>query len=264
MAHSSLPQASEMRKIRVNADGTLRKAMIDARNRIRLGGNILEPADTRLPPVTEQAVICVALNYVGHYKQLAQAMRQPPYQQPPRRPVFFVKTINTLAGHLDEVACPDGVDKIYTGASLAFVIGRSACRVSRERGYDYIDGYTIYNDFTLPEDGYLRPPVATKCLDGYGPVGPYIVPPGEIPDPHHLTVKTYVNGALKQTASTEDLRLPIPAIIEALTEFMTLTPGTVVASGFPPGRVAVQPGDEVRVEVQRVGSLVNRIIKAAD
>ena len=132
-----------------------------------------------------------------------------------------------------------------------------------ETGLDYISGYTIYNDFTLAEDSYFRPPVTTKCLDGYGPAGPYIVDAEEITDPHNLAISTYVNGQLKQTASTKDLRLTIPAIIEELTEFMTLTPGAVVVTGFPPARVAVQPGDEARVEIEQLGSLVNLIIKDA-
>ena len=205
-----------------------------------------------------------ALNYAGHYDQLADSFHHPPYKQPPRQPVFFIKPRNTLAGHLGEIPCPAGVDQIYTGAGLGFVIGRTASRVTQEQGFEYIGGYTIYNDFCLAEDSYFRPPVTTKCLDGYGPVGPYIVGAEEITDPHDLTITTYVNGELKQTASTKDLRLTIPAIIEALTEFMTLAPGAVVVSGFPPGRVAVQPGDEVTVEIERIGSLVNRIVKDAD
>ena len=214
---------------------------------------------TRLQPVTDQPVICVALNYAGHYDQLVDTFYHPPYKEPPRRPVFFVKPRNTLAGHLDEIPCPDGVDRICTGSGLAFVIGRTASRVTRAQAFDHVGGYTIYNDFTLAEKSYFRPPVTTKCLDGYGPVGPCIVGPEEITNPHDLTISTYVNGKLKQTASTKDLRLPIPAIIEALTEFMTLTPGAVVVTGFPPGRVAVQPGDEVGVEIEQVGSLVNRV-----
>ena len=252
---------SKTKNIRINADGTLREAVVDDRARIRLDDRILELKDTRLRPVTEQPVICVALNYAGHYEQFAAAFHQPPYKQPPRQPVFFIKPVNTLAGHLDETPCPEGVDRIYTGAGLAFVIDRTASRVTREQGLDYISGYTIYNDFTLAEDSYFRPPVTTKCLDGYGPVGPYIMDPEQIADPHDLAISTYVNGELKQTASTKDLKLPIPAIIEALTEFMTLDPGAVVVSGFPPDRVAVQPGDEVRVEIEQIGSLVNLIVK---
>lgn len=251
---------SKTKKIRINADGTLREAVVDEQARIRLDDRDLELKGTRLRPVTDQPVICVALNYAGHYEQLAAAFQQPPYKQAPRQPVFFIKPVNTLAGHLDEIPCPDTVDNIYTGAGLAFVIGQTAGRVTREQGLDYISGYTIYNDFCLAEDSYFRPPVTTKCLDGYGPVGPYIVNAEEITDPHNLAISTYVNGQLKQTASTKDMRLTIPAIIEALTEFMTLAPGSVIVSGFPPERVAVQPGDEVRIEIERVGSLVNRMI----
>ena len=263
-ARSGLQKVSEMKKIRINTDGTLREAALDKQDCIRLDGKSLGLAHTRLRPVTDQAVICVALNYTRHYAALVDSFHQPPHQQPPRQPVFFIKPVNTLAGHLDEVACPDDVDQILTGAGLAVVIGQTASRVTREQGYDYIGGYTLYNDFTLAEDSYLRPPITSKCLDGYGPVGPYIMEPGEITDPHDLAIRTYVNGALKQTASTKDLRCPIPAIIEALTEFMTLAPGTVVVSGFPEGRVAVQPGDEVRVEIEQVGVLVNRIVKHTD
>ena len=255
---------SKTKKIRINADGTLREAVADEQARIRLDDRVLELQDTRLRPVTDQPVICVALNYAGHYEQLATAFHQPPYKQPPRQPVFFIKTRNTLAGHLDETPCPDGTDLIYTGAGLGFVISRTASRVTREQGLDYVGGYTIYNDFTLAEDSYFRPPVTTKCLDGYGPVGPYIMDLEQIADPHDLAISTYVNGELKQTASTKDLRLPIPTIVEALTEFMTLTPGAVVVTGFPPGRVAVQPGDEVRVEIEQVGFLVNRIVRYAN
>ena len=237
----------------------MREATVDEQALIHLDGNTLGLADTRLQPVTDQPVICVALNYAGHYEQLADTFSHPPYREPPRQPVFFIKPRNTLAGHLDEIPCPVTVDHIYTGAGLAFVIGRLAGRVRREQAYDHICGYTIYNDYTLAEDSYFRPPVTTKCLDRYGPVGPYIMEPEEISNPPDLAISTYVNGELKQTASTNDLRLTIPAIIEELTEFMTLAPGAVVVSGFPPGRVAVRPGDEVRVEIERIGSLVNRL-----
>ena len=221
-------------------------------------------AETRLLPVTDQPVICVALNYADHYARLEHTFHQPPHQQPPRQPVFFIKPPNTLAGHLSDVPCPDAVDHIYTGAGLAFVIGRRVSRVKREQGFDYVGGYTIFNDFSLAEESYLRPPIAGKCHDGFGPAGPYIVDRGEITDPHNLTISTYVNGEPRQTASTADLRIPIPAIIESLTEFMTLSPGMVVVSGFPDGRVAVKPGDEVRVEIEQIGSLVNHVVAATE
>ena len=247
-------------QVRVSADGTRRKATVDEQARIHLDGRTLALEETALPPVTDQPVICVALNYAGHYNGLAAGFNQPPYKQPPRQPVFFIKPPNTLTGHLGEVPCPDTVDHIYTGAGLAFVIGLPASRVKREQGLDHVGGYTIFNDFSLAEDSYFRPPVTAKCLDSSGPVGPYIVDREEIADPHNLTIRTYVNGELKQTASTADMRLEIPAIIQALTEFMTLTPGMIVVSGFPDGRVAVKPGDKVKVEIEQIGFLINRII----
>ena len=249
-----------MKKIWISADGVLRDAALDGQGRILMDGTAVGLEETSLLPVTDQPVICTALNYTSHYARHEDAFHQPPYNKLPRQPVFFIKPPNTLAGHLSEVPRPDSVDHIYTGAGLAFVIGRQASRISREEGFDYVSGYTIYNDFTLSDDSYFRPPINTRCLDRFGPVGPFIVAREEITDPHNLTIKTVVNGELRQAASSADLRLDIPAIIEALTEFMTLQPGMVVVTGFPPGRVAVQPGDEVRVEIEQIGFLVNRIV----
>ena len=249
-----------MMQVRLNAQGTLRKAEVDEQARVHLDGRTLALKETVLSPVTDQPVVCVALNYAGHYNRLAAGFNQPPYKQPPRQPVYFIKPPNTLTGHLGEVPCPDAVNHIYTGAGLAFVIDQPASRVNREQGLDHVGGYTIYNDFSLAEDSYFRPPITTKCLDGFGPIGPYIVDRDEIDDPHNLAISTYVNGELRQTASTSEMRLDIPTIIEALTEFMTLTPGMVVVSGFPDGRVAVKPGDEVRIEIELLGSLTNRIV----
>ena len=253
-----------MKKIRINTNGTLQEATVDERACVHLDGSTLALEETRLLPITDQPVICVALNYAEHYALLEDAFHQPPYQQPPRQPVFFIKPPNTLAGHLSAVPCPDSVDHIYTGAGLAFVIGRQASRISREEGFDYVSGYTIFNDFTLSDYSYFRPPINTKCLDRFGPVGPFIVAREEITDPHNLTIKTVVNGELRQTASSADLRLDIPTIIEALTEFMTLQPGMVVVSGFPADRVAVKPGDQVTVEIEQLGSLANHVVSEAD
>ena len=253
-----------MKKIRINADGVLRDAALDEQDRILMDGTTVGLEETSLLPVTDQPVICVALNYAEHYTRHEDAFHQPPYNKPPRQPVFFIKPPNTLAGHLSKVPCPDSADHIYTGAGLAFVIGRPASRVKQEQAFDYVSGYTIFNDFSLAEDSYFRPPVNTKCLDRFGPVGPFIVAREEITDPHNLTIKTVVNGELRQAASSADLRLDIPTIIETLTEFMTLQPGMVVVSGFPAERIAVKPGDQVMVEIEQLGSLVNHVVTEAE
>ena len=169
-----------MKKIRINADGVLRDAALDEHGRIHMDGTTVGLEETSLLPVTDQPVICVALNYAEHYARIEDTFHQPPYKQPPQQPVFFIKPPNTLAGHLSKVPCPDSADHIYTGAGLAFVIGRPASRVKQEQAFDYVSGYTIFNDFSLAEDSYFRPPVNTKCLDRFGPVGPFIVAREEI------------------------------------------------------------------------------------
>ena len=253
-----------MKKIKIRVDGAIRETTIDAREQIHLDGKTVAIAKLDLLPVTAQPVICAALNYAEHYTEVKDGFHHAPYKEPPKRPVFFIKSSNTLASHLADVQCPKHVDGIYTGAGLAFVTNRPASRVSREEGFDYIDGYTIFNDFTLAEVDYFRPPIKTKCIDSFGPVGPFIVAREEITDPHELAIKTSVNGVVRQSASTAGMRFPIPAIIENLTEFMTLPAGAVVVSGFPDGRVKVKPGDEVTVEIEQVGSLTNHIVTEAE
>ncbi len=253
-----------MTKIMVSVDGSLRDATMDEQQIIRLDGKSLALKETALPPVTEQPVICTALNYAQHYASLESAFQLPPYERPPRRPVFFIKPPNTLTGHLGVVPCPDHADCIYSGGGLAVVIGRRAARIAQREWRDYVAGYTIFNDFTLADDSYFRPPVVTRCFDGAGPVGPIVVAREEVADPHRLQITTSVNGEVRHAASSADLRLSIPAVLEALTSFMTLEPGTAVVSGIPGDRPAVRPGDEVTVAIEQLGALVNRIVSEQD
>ena len=99
-----------------------------------------------------------------------------------------------------------------------------------------------------------------KSRDGLTPLSPHIVPKEAIPDPHNLTLHTFVNGELRQQGTTADLIFSIPFLIAYLSEFMTLQPGDMIATGTPKGLSDVQPGDEVVVEVEGVGRLVNRIV----
>ena len=99
-----------------------------------------------------------------------------------------------------------------------------------------------------------------KSRDGLTPIGPNIVPKAAIPDPHNLTLRTFVNGELRQLGTTADLIFSIPFLIAYLSDFMTLQPGDMIATGTPKGLSDVVPGDEVVVEVEGVGRLVNRIV----
>lgn len=196
-------------------------------------------------------VFGVALNFAAEVKELAE---------PPKSPVLFIKPENTITGHGALVQHPDGVAAIQPGPALAFVMGKRARRVSRDDAFDYIRGYTLFNDFSLPETSYFRPPVRAKCFDTFGPLGPCVVARGQLAHPHDVTLRTWVNGVKVQEASTRDLVWRIPELIESISSFLTLEENDVIATGFPPGRVDVRAGDTVTVEAAGIGELTSYVV----
>ena len=205
-------------------------------------------------------VICVALNYITHVEEVESAFRKAPYKSPPATPVLFIKPHNTLTVHQGKVLFPDGVEEIQAGPSLAIVIGKKCCRVNEAEAMEYIQGYTVFNDISLPEESYFRPAITSKCYDSFGPLGPAIVAREEIKDPHDLHIRTFVNGELKQEGHTDEMIWSVASIIEFISSFKTLMPGEVIATGFPAGRVSLQAGDEVSVEIEGVGLLNNPVV----
>lgn len=155
----------------------------------------------------------------------------------------------------------------YEG-ELAFVIGRRCRYVTAERAYEVIAGYTIVNDVSV-RDWQLRSPTMTmgKSFDTHGPMGPWIVTPDEIGDPHALALRTWVNDELRQDAKTDDLIFNCYEMVEHLSTAFTLEPGDVIATGTPSGvGGAMQPprfleaGDVVRIQVENIGVLENRVV----
>lgn len=209
-------------------------------------------------------VICVALNYIGHVEQVEHQFDKPPYLEAPKTPVLFIKPRNTITRHAAKVLYPDAAPAVLAGPSLAVVIGKQACRVSEVNAMDYILGYTLFNDLSLPELGYFRPAVSSKCYDSFGPLGPAIVEKEAIEDPHNLAIRTYVNGALRQEGHTDELIWSIPALLAFISSFKTLYPGEVIATGVPGGRVEVKVGDEVSIEIEGVGCLSNTLVSEKD
>jgi len=194
-------------------------------------------------------------------KLLAQRMAEfgaPPYQKPPEKPVLFIKTPNTLNWQGGQVALPHG-ERLQPGPALGVVIGRDASRVTAANALDYVAGYVIANEFSLPEDSYYRPAVKAKCRDGFCALG-YMIPVAEVPKPGQLGIRLYVNGELRQSGSTEDWVRPLGQLLEEITEFMTLYAGDVLLTGTPAGRVDVQVGDDVTVKIDGLGELTNIIV----
>ncbi|MEX5611591.1 fumarylacetoacetate hydrolase family protein [Pseudomonas protegens] len=202
----------------------------------------------------------VALNYQGLLQSHLQSFTQPPYQKPPVKPVLFIKTPNTRNSHEAPVVFPQGVERLQPGPALGVVIGKRASRVRLEDALEHVAGYTIVNEFSLPEDSYYRPAVKAKCRDGFCALGPELVPAAEVADPHALSLELWVNSERVQHNSTANLVRSIPQLIAEISEFMTLHPGDVLITGTPEGRVDVRPGDRVEVQISGLGRLANTIV----
>lgn len=199
-------------------------------------------------------LFALGLNYADHASELDF--------KPPTEPLVFIKAPNTFNGDNQTSVRPDNVEYMHYEAELVVVIGKTARKVSEAEAMAYVAGYTVCNDYAIRDylENYYRPNLRVKSRDGLTPISPNIVPKAAIPEPHNLTLRTFVNGELRQQGTTADLIFSIPFLIAYLSEFMTLQPGDMIATGTPKGLADVRPGDEVVVEVEGVGRLVNRIV----
>ncbi|NWA28643.1 fumarylacetoacetate hydrolase family protein [Pseudomonas gingeri] len=213
-----------------------------------------------LHDVATGTLLGVALNYQGLVDEHLAQFHEAPYKQPPVKPVLFIKTPNTRNGHDQAVTHPGGDLRLQPGPALAVVIGKSASRVSEADALAYVAGYTIVNEFSLPEDSYYRPAVKAKCRDGFCAIGPELVPRDQVANPNDLSLKLWVNGELRQQNSTAHFVRNVAQLISEISEFMTLHEGDVLITGTPEGRVDVKPGDKVEVEISGLGRLVNHIV----
>ncbi|AEB12002.1 fumarylacetoacetate hydrolase family protein [Marinithermus hydrothermalis] len=206
-----------------------------------------------LLPVEPQKVIGLALNYADHAAELE--LERPP------EPALFWKPNTALLPHRGTVIYPKGARYMHYEVELAVVIGRNARKVKAKDAMDYVGGYTIANDIVVRDyvKNYFRPPIRGKGWDTFGPLGPYLVSADEVPDPHNLNMRAYVNGELRQEGNTRDMIFKIPEIIEYISRFMTLEQGDVILTGTPKGISHVHPGDVMRLEIDGLEALENPI-----
>ena len=202
------------------------------------------------------------LNHRSALAVLGAAASAPPYRAPPLAPVLYIKPRNTLAVSGDVVRIPAGTLELEVGACLGLVIGRTACAVSQAQALDHVAGYLIVADVSVPHDSYHRPSIRYKARDGYCPLGPAVVGRAVLGSPDALTIRTYLDGALLQTASTSDLIRPAARLLADVTEFMTLSPGDVLALGAAAPAPRVRSGQTVTIELDGLGSLSNPYLAA--
>jgi 5-oxopent-3-ene-1,2,5-tricarboxylate decarboxylase/2-hydroxyhepta-2,4-diene-1,7-dioate isomerase len=219
-----------------------------------------QPMSSALDKAAAGTLFGIALNYQGLLRSRLEEFQQPPYQKPPVKPVLFIKTSNTRNGHDQPVVFPAGVERLQPGPALGVVIGKDASRVSEAEAMNHVAGYLIVNEFSLPEESYYRPAVKAKCRDGFCSIGPELVPVEQVSNPNALGIRLLVNGELRQQNNTANWVRNIPQLIAELSEFMTLHKGDVLITGTPEGRVDVQPGDIVAVEIDGLGRLVNTVV----
>jgi 5-oxopent-3-ene-1,2,5-tricarboxylate decarboxylase/2-hydroxyhepta-2,4-diene-1,7-dioate isomerase len=212
-----------------------------------------------LPPFEVGTIIALGLNYAEHAKELAFNAK------PQGEPLVFLKGPNTLLGHRGSTRRPEGVQFMHYECELAVIIGQTARNVSRAHAMRHVAGYCVANDYAIRDylENWYRPNLRVKNRDGATVLGPYLVDAADIPDPANLPLRTFVNGKLTQQGNTRDMITDIPALIEYLSSFMTLSAGDVILTGTPDGVVNVETGDTVVCEIEGIGSLHNTIVADA-
>lgn len=245
-----------MRLVRFSVAGQLHSGVVDPDGNLRSSqGERYNPDEVVwLPPVEPSKVIGLALNYAEHASELQMA--------PPDEPALFFKPISSLVGHGAPIIYPSGVDYMHYEVELAVVIGKRCRKVSRQDADQVIAGYTIANDVTVRDyvGNFYRPPVRAKGYDSFGPVGPMLVTPNEIPDASKLELRAFVNGELRQKGNTASLIKSVPELIEFISQIMTLEEGDMIWTGTPKGISHVYPGDVIRLEIDGLGVLENPVI----
>lgn len=203
-----------------------------------------------------KTVVGALLNFRGAWAAMEPAMQREPHHKPPVHPVLYIKPANTWCGAGDPIVLPPDVEEIEVGATLGLVMGCTAARVRVEDALDYVAGYVIVNDVTVPHTSVLRPPLKQKCRDGFCPMSTP-VPAMEVSDPDALAIRVYVNGELQLANSTANLVRNVRKLISDVSEFMSLARGDVLLVGVPENAPRARAGDRIAVEIDGLGRLEN-------
>jgi 2-keto-4-pentenoate hydratase/2-oxohepta-3-ene-1,7-dioic acid hydratase in catechol pathway len=212
------------------------------------------------PLANPSKIVCVGLNYHDHCREQGLDV--------PQRPILFAKFPSTIIGHEAEITWPgDLSQQVDYEAELAVVIGRRGRHIPVDEAYRYVAGYTNLNDVSARDVQFADEQwVRGKSFDTFCPLGPYLVTADEVPDPHDLRIRCWVNGELRQDSNTRELVFNVPQLVAYISRTCTLMPGDIISTGTPGGvgvfrepPVFLQPGDVVEVEIDRLGRLRNRV-----
>jgi acylpyruvate hydrolase len=219
-------------------------------------------ADVTLLPVVPHPgkVVCVGLNYRAHVEEGVYEV--------PDYPALFSKFAETLVGAGAPVLVPPESEAVDYEAELAFVVGRPVRRARREDALAAVGGYTIANDVSMRDYQYKTHQwLPGKNWVASTPLGPFLVTPDEVGDPHALDITLELNGEQLQASNTSRFIFDIPTLVATISEFIPLTPGDVVLTGTPSGvgyrrdpKVLLRDGDRMAIEIERVGRLETPVV----
>ena len=236
-----------------------------------VGKEVLEAMDISALPAVDAPVfgnvvspvgklLCVGLNYTAHAQGMNMALTG--------YPVLFSKFADALTYDRAPVTLPPWEDSYDYEAELVIVMGKRAWNVSREEAMDYVFGYTCGNDMSL-RDAQMRSGqwLIGKTMPGFAPTGPCIVTRDELDPYQGVSVRSYVNGELRQDGTTTDMIYDCAAIISYASRYVLLEPGDLIYTGTPTGvamekkkKIWLRPGDEVRIEIGGIGTLTNTMV----
>ncbi len=208
-------------------------------------------------------IICLGLNYRDHAAESNQPI--------PTYPVVFAKFANVVIGPGEAIVIPKVTQEVDYEAEFGVVIGKRGRAIPEADALNYVAGYLPFHDVSA-RDYQMRTSqwVIGKTFDTFGPMGPALVTADEIPDPHNLNIRLLIGDEVMQSSNTRNLIFSVPQIIFHLSAVMTLEPGDVIATGTPGGVGAarnpkrfLKPGDVVRVEIERLGTLENPVVAEA-
>lgn len=281
-----------MKLLRIGQPGAEKPALLDEDNVLRdlsgiiddVAGKALSP-DTlskiaaldpaRLPALPEgQRIgpcvgkvgkfICVGLNFADHARETGK--------EPPAEPILFMKATSAIVGPNDDVEIPKGSNKADWEVELGVVIGSPAKYVSEDRAMDHVAGFCLVNDVSERSFQSERGGQWTKgkSHDTFGPIGPWLVTTDAVSDPQNLSMWLDVDGVRRQTGNTKTMIFGVRHLVSYISQFMTLEPGDIIATGTPPGvgmgmkpePVFLRPGQVITLGIEQLGSQRQHTIEA--
>ncbi|SDL04400.1 2-keto-4-pentenoate hydratase/2-oxohepta-3-ene-1,7-dioic acid hydratase (catechol pathway) [Maridesulfovibrio ferrireducens] len=207
---------------------------------------------TILPIAVPSKIICAGLNYKEHARELNMDL--------PEEPLIFLKPPSSVIGNGGKIIIPAMSEQVDYEGELAIVIGQAGKNILPENAAKHVFGYTCANDVTardLQKKDKLF--ARAKGFDTFAPIGPCIET--AVADPNSLTLRTSVNGKVRQEGNTSDMIYSPSELISFISHVMTLTPGDVILTGTPPGIGTLSAGDSVEVEIEGIGILTNTVVK---